>query len=202
MKEITVFLSLLFLSTLEISCANSALDSRSYLKFVENKENGLNKSQVIDRLQLTLQYKPKEYILLKERIVPGDSKIVHKRILELGDMQYYNFRISTDGTIKVLNYNCANDKQYFNRIAYLSGDVQSDFFLIQKGDTLPCLLYNFVRNYDVAPYLDFVLAFDGDINNYQGEDREFVYDDKIFGIGRVTFQLNHKDLINIPKLKY
>lgn len=183
-----------------ISCENKS-SPVEYKEYVESETNGLRVKSVKQKLEFTLQFKPIDYILLNEQIKLLDKSEILMRRNALGNMQYYNFRIKSDGTFRVLDYKCKDDVDYFKRIAYCSGDIQRDFYILQGTDTLQCKLFNFVRNYEMAPYIDFVLAFEGAKKSTLDESRSFIYEDKIFGVGTITLQISKNSLEKLPSLK-
>ncbi len=88
---------------------------------------------------------------------------------------------------------------YQNLVQYFSYDLQNDIQLVQSTDTIKCGLFHFESTYDVAPFNNFLTRFD--TTKAYEDDIEFIYDDKLFGIGPVKFTIQKKDLEKITNLK-
>src|SRR4029077_4471885 len=74
--------------------ASAKLPPGEYVRWVQDKENGLKKEKTIENIIFTAQYKPCDYVICEEeqKNSIADSTIKKKRS-ELEGMQYYNLRI-------------------------------------------------------------------------------------------------------------
>ncbi len=183
-----------------LACTTEDLGPRHLVQWVEAEQNGLRSDKKMHPYSYRIQYKPIDYIIaMEEGRDDLANALVTRRRKELGEeMDYFNFRVSMNSTQKNVLLETANTEgDYYQLIDYLSYNAQNDFYMIQGADTARCLLYHFARNYDMAPYLEFALAFE----RRENEDRTFVYDDKIFGTGIIKAQLQQQKINRIPKLK-
>lgn len=173
-----------------------------YLKYVENPENGLRQEKKIDKLAYVLQYKPVEYMVAIEQKHPElKTEVLKKRSKEMSDLQCYTLRlISADKHTDVATLGLNSDQDYTVRNTYMSFDMQNDIYMVDGSDTLSCALFQYTNNYGLAPYADFVIAFE---NKYQDkiQDKIVVYDDKIFGGGIIKFSISKEDIQKTPPLK-
>lgn len=193
---VTVFI-LLFLN----SCVKTELTPTEYIEWIENEENGLNTSKSFDDISFHLLFKPVDYIIAKELLNKGIKKEdVFKRSKELGDMQYFTLRIKSLKSNELLKAGIKSENEYYQRLEYFMGYMQNDLYLIEGKDTIPCGMNHFERNYGLAPYNNFIIAFSKTINS--NEDKIFVYDDKVLGTGKVMMKIEAKDINNIPSIKW
>lgn len=169
-----------------------------YVIWVDDKNNGLKVEKTIEDFTYALHYKPLEYVALQELKKDSVSARELKETMErYSGLQYFTFRISTGGTGELLKKKLVNTNDYYARIQYYSFDMQKDLKLIEGIDTLECMLFHFERTYGVAPYATFVLGFpltDGK------QDKTLVYDEKIFGAGRIYLTIQAKNYKKLPSV--
>ncbi len=122
-----------------------------------------------------------------------------KKLEELGDMEYFSFRIkSLTESKELLKVKLNNEGEYYGRIEYFSFAMQNDFKLLDKTDTLDCVLYHFERVYGLASYATFVLGFPKRTNN---SDLKILFNDKVFNNGNIIMTIEQNTLEHLPKLK-
>ena len=182
--------------------ANKYLPPVDYVKWIQDKDNGIKKEKVIDDIVYEIQYKPYEYIVcMEERKEKLADSVVKKKVEEINDMQYYDLTISLNsGSGELLKYGVTAYDQYDKRIKYVSFDMQNDISLVEDGDTIPCSLFHFERVYDVAPYAKFLLGFAKGKKD-SPQQSVIVFDDKLFNQGLIKMTYSHEEISNIPKLK-
>lgn len=176
----------------------------NYVQWVKNPENGLRQSKIIKELEFTAQYKPLDFIVAQEERTNTLSKeLLQHRKKELGkDYLYYNFRIkNTKGQLSPVGSGAYSEGQYQRRLAYFTFDMQRDLHLLHGQDTLPCTLFQFVRSYDVAPYVEFALGFKKETQTVLNQDITFVFEDPLLGIGTVKLLFDASNFKNIPTIK-
>ena len=152
----------------------------------------------------TLQYKPSDYILLKENnLATLDMNKWEKEKKEIEGLIQLNLKIeSKDSNKEMLQIGATSVQEYTERIQYFSYDAQKDIFLIDGKDTLPCILYHFERSYNLAPYSNLVLGFKS--SKKFGEDQQdkiISFDDQALRQGKINFIIKATNLKNIPSLK-
>jgi hypothetical protein len=192
-----IALYMLIVSAVLFSCSKKELPANDFIKFVEDKNNGLKVSKNIGEIDYTLQYKPIDYILLKE----NNNSDIKERKESLDGMQYYTLTYSLVKNNKdILKDNLTSSEEYYERVNYFSFGLQKDIYLIDGNDTLDCKLFNYVRSYGLSPGADFVLAFNKNLQP-QITDKLMVIEDKIFGGGIIKIKIAKEDIENIPELK-
>lgn len=184
------------------SCGKQRLSPVEYVRWVETEENGMKQKQVFGDLDFTVQYKPGDYIAILECGKEGISREGKLEQIKssLGEMQYYNFRVRTKNGGDLLQSICADQQQYQNALQYLSYEFQNDFLIVEnEQDTLPCRLFSYVPNYNVAPYMDFTVAFDA---GKLGAERKLIIRDRVFSGTILEYDYSPSEMKSLPELTY
>lgn len=187
--------------------SDKSLSLDEYMRWVEDKENGLKVEKKIGEMTYMAQYKPYDYLsVLELKNETIDDKRLKEKIKNYEGMQYFTFRITAeDQQQELLRKNIASDQEYYSRIEYFSFNMQKDFKLIDGKDTLDCELYHYERVYGLAPYATFVLGFpltkDEEKNNRSHRDKTIGYTDHVFGSGNIYMTIKGEDLSRVPELK-
>jgi hypothetical protein len=183
------------------ACRPSNLGGKEYVTYIENEDNGLNTSKQIEGLEYHLQYCPQEYLLMKEYKTYGLSqKLIDLKKKEAGSLLYFKLRIKdSKGQGDVLNYNIGSNDAYYRRIEFLSYGFEESIALVSSKDTLYPALYHFERTYGVAPYADFLIAFNSE--DFLNEDLAVLINDRVFDNGLIKFNYKREDLAQLPTLK-
>lgn len=180
------------------SCKQKELDPIDYVKYVEDESNGLHLSKQIGDILYSIQYKPAEYMMLKEGGLDQKKSVSS----DYNNLLCFNMRIQhKNKKTDVLSVGISDDKEYMARLDYMTFQMKDDIYLIDRYDTLNCSFFHSVRNYSLAPYADFVLVFENKTSKKESNEMVLVFDDKIFGNGIIKFQINNNDIIKIPILK-
>lgn len=173
---------------------------KDYVKWVEDENNGLKAKKNIGVYSFELQYKPLEYVVLREQ----KNKLTNNDMLlseteKIKDLQYFTFRIGVPGSNdEAIKNGAANYSEYQKRVNYFSLQMQQDLRLIDGTDTLACVLHHFERTYGVDPYSTFVLAFEK--GEKENQSKTFIYNDNVLGVGPVKFTIDSEKFKNIPHL--
>ncbi len=202
---IVLFFTLSFAHTCNERVAS--LEPDGYVNWVEDADNGLSVKKQLNKYTFELQYKPLEYVVLKDNsgkaFTQGEMK---KGTNEIGDMQYFTFRISDEKGGDLLRDDITAVDQFSTRLAYFANGMQKDVKLIENNDTLSCLLFHFERTYGVDPRSTFVLGFplgkkDGKGGMPSAADKIFLFDDHQLGAGPVYMTVGADKLNQVPLLK-
>lgn len=195
-KYLFIIISILLSS----SCAHEKkLDANNYMLWVEDGNNKLLNEKQIGVTKYSLQYKPLDYIAIREL---GIENITKNKIdsvkSEIFGLQYMNLRISDTKGRDIERLGVSSNTEYSQRSNYLSFGFQNDIKLVSGNDTLPCTLFHQARNYGIAPFIDFVLGFPN--SDKQLQDLEIIINDNAFGNGSVKFTITSGTLNSIPEL--
>lgn len=199
MKAFLIGCTLSSVILLICGCQKGEPRSNDYVEYVERESNGLRHTQQIGDMRFQVQYCPTEYLLIKE-YKTGDlsEKVVEERRKDNEGLLFFKLRISADGSNDVLNYHLNSGEEYYARVQYLSYGFEENIALVNERDTIFPALFHFERTYGVAPFADFMMAF----NTTLKTDGEFqmIIDDKVFDTGILQFTYQSRNLQNIPKL--
>ncbi len=169
----------------------------TYAKWVENQENGLRQTQIVEDYIFSLQYKPIEYMVaLQERTPKLQTNVLKREKEKMEGLQYFNFKLSTLSGNPALS----NEKIDFeDKNRYLTSGMQKDLFLLEGTDTLQCRMFHFEGANGILPYDNCVLAFDKNEDN--NKDRTFLYRADKLGLEWIKMTIKAEDIQRIPQLK-
>jgi hypothetical protein len=120
-----------------------------------------------------------------------DQNTYIKTLASFQGMNYFTLSIRrTDSNGDIVKEYGTTDEEHEKIIKYLSFEMQNDCSIITAGDTLPCKIYHYERNYGVTPYSDISLGFE------KSKETEnilaLVFHDNFFGEKDIIFDLrNH-----------
>jgi hypothetical protein len=184
--------------TFLFSCNEKHLSPKEYSAWVKDYKNGLHKKKIIDDLTFDAQYKPVDFILLKEGIL-SDSKQGEERKKELKDFYSFNLNIS-DREGDFIKGNVSSEEELNRRQYYFSFSFRNDIYLMEGENKIPCTLFHYERSYDLKAAKTFVLGFKKEIANSE-KDKTLVIDSRELGLGIVKINFDYKDFNKIPKIK-
>lgn len=183
-----------------VGCAPSELAPEELIAFVENPDNRLRQAREAGDYRFELQYKPSDYVALKETSRAAFSPAEHaERTRELGSIVQFNLRLQHSHENDFLSSSNEDPQDYFDRLEYYSLFANENMLLVTGSDTLYPSLYHFEHTYNLAPYNTVVLGFEHPAP--LSSDLTFIYDDHVLGTGPVKFSLDIQDLEAIPALK-
>ena len=166
-----------------LSCGHKKLEPVAYRQWLNNPENGLTIERTIGDFIVTAAYRSTQFMALKE----------------LENYQYVNLRLDNkDKKTEVLKTALQHQQQYYERLQYLTTTLPEDIYLVEDGDTLPCRLHHYERTYQMSSFCDVSLVFEN--RHKTTTDKVLVFDDRMFGFGRLQFRFEQDDLNNIPQL--
>lgn len=181
----------------------SSLYPRDYCHWVQNSANGLNVKKTIGDFQFALQYKPCAYIALMQDKKDSIAKaVVDERVKKMDGLQYYTFTITTNTGEELMRTGIKSETEYYDRLDYIESMMQNDFSLIDGKDTLPCVLFHFERNYNIAPFNNFLLGFELTKDGATQTNKTVLYDDHLLGTGPVLITVSGDDIAALPNLKF
>jgi len=199
-NKAAVFCLLLLMVATAACRKERAFNVPGYIKWANANDNGLVAGKKIQDLEFQLMYKPVDYILACE-IKNGalNAAAIDERRRELQGYQYYTFRIKAVGSNELLSEGNGNEQEYYSRLEYFTSYAQEDMMLVDGTDTLPCLLYHYERNFGLSPVTAITLSFENP-HKEQLQDKTFIYNDRILGLGKVSLMLKAEDLTGLPQL--
>lgn len=184
------------------ACNKKAVDADSYIKYVNNPDNGLLKKVEVGNFKIEVQLRPIEYLTIQEIGIEGLTKENFEARVKDNDQEFFLLRIgSKDNKSDALNNGVTEQREYFERIGYLIASIDKDIYVVEGEDTLRCAMHHFERSYHLASYHNILLAFDRPKDKkIISEDQLFVYDDNILGIGKLNIKFEKSAIKNIPNI--
>lgn len=198
MTKLTYFIFLIFLG---VSCGRSSLTPAEYIAWLDTYENGLVKDYKQDNIRLTCQYMSPAYAVLKQND-PNNLKEqeINQNIGEVSDLVQFKLKFENTKTNNFLKDNYTTTEEFNTRSTYLSYDIRTDLRLVNGEDTVTCVLNHHERTYGNTPYETLLISFPN--SSTEKNDLELIFDDRVFGLGRVKFFFEKEVLESIPELVF
>jgi hypothetical protein len=178
------------------ACKPKQLSPEQYMGWVNDKDNGLVKTETIGKVKYTVVYRPNDYQLAKS-LIDQDSFA-----LKSSKARNHAFIIKmepADGKTQVLTIDATEREEPFQRINYYLSEAQQYISLVEGNDTLAPNNYIYERYYNVSPSQNLVLGFSQN-KGLGSQDLQLVVEDKIFKTGKIYFRFDASTLKDIPKL--
>jgi len=184
---------------LALSSCSVSLAPAEYVAWIEEEANNLRQVKEISNIQYQLQYRPLNYIAAKEkRKVNLPEQELLERTSKLKGSLYFSLRLNLKNNAQdILLHEINGEQDYFARVSYCNAAMADDIKLVDGKDTLACSLFQYVPNYGVAPFADFVFAFE---DKETKGDKTILFNDRLFGAGNLQFQFKEEDIENIPEI--
>lgn len=180
----------------------SSYSPLDYLSWIESSE-GLHASKKIDKIDFQLLYMPKEYLVIrdhKDSLENFDEKKLLVASKNYEGLQYFKLRISIDDFHdEIVKYNIRSDFEYEDRVKYYSFGMQRSLKLIDGKDTLPCVLFNYERTFNLTPNSNFQIAFPASENK---SSKTLVFEDVYLGTGKVMLTIPEEKIKSTPKIAF
>lgn len=167
-------------SVILMSCTGKTPE-RKWADYISNPKNKITQAIKIGEVQATIQLQPEEYRKFRKVGTEGKNG---------GKEEYYYFSMKFEKGI--------GDKPEKEKLLYLNFDMQNDFIMLLKNDSIPPSICQRIPNGKGGSY-EYLLAFEN--RGRTGEDFTVFYHDKIFGIGTIAFVYKQDDIRKIPALK-
>ncbi|MEY4925755.1 MAG: hypothetical protein RI894_191 [Bacteroidota bacterium] len=200
---LAVFLAL-FLAFM--SFKDNALSPTAYIKWLEDPKNGLLIKGLTDdkKFMLKMQYMPNE-VLAYQILTPAQRASISKGawdslVNSYHQVDYYKLDISSTSLKDPLAANTKVKEQYYDKLNYLTFDMQKNVRMVCGSDTLPCVLYNYERMYNTTNFCRILLAFDTE-KVKATTNRQLLILDNQLGIDTVGFSFAGNRLQHIPTLR-
>ncbi len=176
------------------------VDKIEYIKWVQNEKNGLRKTKRMGEVNVLLQFKPIEYMALREYDNKGPESFA-ATCKQYNGMQYYDMSIDlAQGSETILKHDLPSEDAFYNRLNYFSFQIQDDITL-QEGDSiLNCRLYHFERSYDLSKHSTMLLGF-AERKGHEMDTKVVAFDATKLGLGIVKIEITSSDLEKVPQLK-
>lgn len=204
MTKRTLFILTFILTT--VGCVEKEHDEQSFLHWIKNPENGLIISKTINGLELSVQYLPPEYLVLKEI---KESNISSSEILRL--LCEYERSISFLLTIKPLTggqnivySNIRSIEHYKQRVLDLNFTFSEKIRLNSNIGRIKPAIAIMENTYNLQDHKSFYILFTDEQEGKRLQDvdeYDFIFYDDIFKTGVSHFKFQKEDFDKIPCIK-
>lgn len=181
--------ALLFIPFICFFSCQSELAPTEYLKFLQNRENGLNKESSLKGKNFKAQIINNDWYIIKEKKV--DNYIKEN---ELGVI----YTITSEDGMNPLEATSDQELSYYEKLALINQKSKEIFYLEdEKGKSYDVLFAQVEVGYDVSSHLKFMLIFE---KPGKAERIKVIYNDIFWGNGPVKLSFLESDIKEIPEL--
>jgi hypothetical protein len=191
------------LFTLLFTSCNRKLNKEKLVEYIKNPENGVMKDKSIGSINISVYYKPVDF-LVQQELVSSDV-IKNSKIEEIRENYSKNlyFQISISMNDKEVLNNAAYNRQEFGRMVnQLSFEMGNRVYLTDNdNDTLQMMNYLYPRMYGMSKSTDILFSFEKpDLKNTES----LIFTIKDIGLmtGDIKFKFKTKDILEVPELKF
>lgn len=188
-------------------------DPSSYLKWLDNENNGLVSIRYVNGLMVKVKYLPADYLVYKElkSIDSPISKIQQDSIRKLYENSV-SFLMSigpderkVEGS-DVMYKNVAEYKEYAERVQTMNFDMEQYVTLRAGKNEYKPVLSAMENTYGLENKRNIIFVFVpkeiDDKSIRLSENMEFVYNDEMFDMGKNYFVFNRNKINNVPAFSY
>lgn len=182
---------------------------KEYLKWINNTDNGLTKSRIVNELELKVKYLPPDYILYQEIDEKGYSSQATLDSLRHQLDQSATFLMSISPVKNSKRWNditmtgLPNYQAFRERKMTLNFDMSEAILLKTDDFDFVPVLSVMEDVYGLKKGRTFIFVFTPKVIGskiFNGKVIDFIYDDEIFNTGINHFRFNINQLENTPKL--
>ena len=195
---------LIALALITVAGCQQKVSPKSYVSYCRDSKNGLIKQKNIGDVTVKVDYMPLDLIAINEL---KRNNITEQEINDIkstyGNAQYYHMQIkmSDNPEVNITNTHVNTELDLEKRLNYLSFQMQRDIALVESGDTLKPIMFNFERSYDVSEFRSFMVAFETP-QKPSAADKTFILDTPVLRTGPIKFTFSQKDISSLPPLKF
>ena len=208
MRQLLYLLFLLFFFS---SCEKERrLPVKSYLKWVNEPENGLVKTKYVNGLELKIKYLSPEYLAWRELSDKPGNSVMEKDSLLHRYRQSLSFLLSIGPDERkksgsdIMMQDISNYKEYTERSLTMNFDMEQYIRLKAGKSEYRPVLSALENTYGLSSGRNILLVFTplatGDQTFKQSGELDFIYADELFGLGTNHFVFTKKELSSIPEL--
>ena len=159
-------------------------EKQKFIDYINDPDNKISQQIKVGDVQTTVKWLTPDYMKLKKEVQGMDSAA-------FTDERFCYFDVKFD-KIK-------GEKPPKEKLLYLDFDMEKDFVLLQKADSVIPAICQKIENGVPGSY-QYLLVFEKKAG-LEDQDFALIYKDKIFATGVLAFVYRQKDIRKIPKLK-
>ncbi len=180
------------------ACKPKSLEPSDLISWVQNRDNGLVKEEVIGEAKYTVMYMPPQYLLAKSLLnldsfaINSNSDCNHCFVIKMEPV---------DGKSQFLTLGAMGKSEPYERINYYMNDIAQDINILVGNDTVCMDNLVLERYYNVSPSQNLVVAFRTPGADMQGKGVRLSINDRSIHTGQMNFEFSSSLMKDIPKLK-
>ncbi len=206
MKKLLIY-GLLGIATITIILAiqtkKTEVLKSEYIPWMENPENGFKVVEKLGDYSLSCQYKPSEYIVLKER--KGFNKSIEKinnSIQEFDHQLFFSFTVAN----KNHGFGLFGNKQispdlFTEKKNYYTFDGPNNFVLTYGKDTIPNNFTHLEQTIGIKPFSTFLLGFEKPYKKYPKKNMTLYFKEEFAEFPTQKFVFKRSAIKKQPTLK-
>jgi hypothetical protein len=199
-------LSILILVLLLFGCQKTIKTPDEFFVWLNNPNNGLLKTKVVDGLEFTLKYLPPEYLALKE--LRGKYSTKEAQVLKERYEKNFSFLLTIKPVDKeeknIMLRGVSDETEYLERLNNLQFRTKDYLRLKVASKEIPPILSTFENMHGATKHHNIYMVFGGENAKELKtiKDWDIVFDDELFGTGIHHFQYESRLLLNLPILNF
>ncbi|MCF6361702.1 MAG: hypothetical protein L3J29_13200 [Cyclobacteriaceae bacterium] len=203
-----IYIALLSMSLLT-SCSNGISSPNELMHWVNNPDQGLIKTKLINGFKLTVKYLPPQYLAWQDIKGEQYAKNTYDSILN-GYTKFRTFLLTIapdeeHSQADIMFYDVINKVDYKKRVQDLNFNIASYISLHTKSGELFPVLHTLENTYELAKHKSIYLVF-ADNENIKdlltSEKLDFKFSDTLFDTGISHFVFHKADFDTVAKMKF
>lgn len=154
-----------FCVTLLTSCTNS-IGPKEYFQWNNDPKCILTKKVALKHYHIDVTYRPIDFMALAQlngEKLTSSAFVNARKGFEC--CRHFKIEIKAKDSSDVLKYKLRNKEEYYERIKYLSNDIQQHLFLIEGNDTLACTFIHYEKTFKMKAGATVLAFFERNENN-------------------------------------
>lgn len=182
------------------SCQKSIYGPEDWIKWANNKKNGLIKQTEFGGVMYTARLRPRQYQIARAHI-SNDSDLM-QRVEKDSNIELVLKMEPTDKRTNILTIRANTREEAIGRTVYYNDQFQNHVYLILNKDTLRPVNFIYERLYNLSPSQSFVFGFHPETNQTSYSTIKFGFDDQALNTGLLLLEFDKNVLIDLPSLDY
>lgn len=186
-----------------LSCGqNDEKRIQNVYKWINDEDNGLKKTKIIDDVQITVKYLPAELQAYRDLEENEAKSNFDSLVRSYSHQKSFMVSFKSMDDSKNIMYKDVSDKDdYDQRIKDLSFDIGRKLKMTICGSDLRPTLFHYEPNYGSSKTANIYVVFSGEKVMNCDDAFNIAYYDHVFGTGISHFTFKQNDINRIPKLK-
>ena len=190
------FLTIILTTIQLFSCqSDKVLGASDLKKWIEDDKNGFVQKRTSNGFLFEAQLRPLSYEIANMKL---NNQPVESDIKD--EMYYFTIKINAEDGSDIAHFNSNGDIGIIQKnLHYLSFGMKNHIELLDDGEKLPCVYYEFERSFDLAKFKTINIGFEPIASN--NKTKTLIIGGQYFNTPPVKIKFHESDLVKLPKLK-